>query len=335
MDSEKYLISVIIPVYNVEPYLRKCIDSVIGQTYTNLEILLVDDGSTDCSGAICDEYQQKDNRVRVFHKENGGLSSARNVALDEAHGDYIGFVDSDDYIDSSMFEVLIELCINYDCAFSCIDFMEIRAENANVKNDSVMPVKLCLEDFLRELICRDSQYHITYCVWSKLFKKSIIQNIYFPEGKCYEDVAFVTHAILNAGDCVFLGTQLYSYVIRQGSISKSKYKDGFDRRLITDRLPQQIEQVKYLSPIVSSGLTNIIKAEYYEDLFNYYVINKDEDLEKPIKDALEQWTLSIRELSCLPYNKKRRLVLIAKMHFRQSCAYAKKIRTKKVLAEYW
>ena len=108
MEMEKQpLISVIVPVYNVENYLPRCLDSIINQTYTNLEILLVDDGATDNSGKLCDEYAQKDNRIRVFHKENGGVSSARNMGLDNATGEYIAFVDSDDYIDKCMYEIML------------------------------------------------------------------------------------------------------------------------------------------------------------------------------------------------------------------------------------
>ena len=111
--NEAPLISVIVPVYNVEKYLAKCIDSIIAQTYTNLEILLVDDGATDSSGAICDEYAQKESRIRVIHKENGGLSDARNRGIAEARGEYLGFIDSDDYIDVDMYELLYNLIQKY------------------------------------------------------------------------------------------------------------------------------------------------------------------------------------------------------------------------------
>ena len=106
-------ISVIVPVYNVEQYLERCVDSIINQTYTNLEIILVNDGSTDNSGKLCDELAKKDERIRVIHKENGGLSDARNRGIDEAESDLVGFIDSDDYIDSDMYEVLLKNLICY------------------------------------------------------------------------------------------------------------------------------------------------------------------------------------------------------------------------------
>ncbi len=122
---EDKLISIIIPVYNVERYLRECIDSIIAQTYKNLEIILVDDGSSDKSGEICDEYSKKDSRIKVIHKKNGGLSDARNVALDIAKGDYIGFIDSDDYIEKDMFQILYNLAEEYNAEISSISFYKM------------------------------------------------------------------------------------------------------------------------------------------------------------------------------------------------------------------
>ena len=113
------LISIIIPVYNVEQYLSRCIDSVINQTYKNLEIILIDDGSTDDSGEICDEYALKDNRIKVMHKQNGGVSSARNEGLDISKGNYIGFIDSDDFIEKDMYEFLYDLLTKNNCDISC------------------------------------------------------------------------------------------------------------------------------------------------------------------------------------------------------------------------
>lgn len=132
---EDKLISIIIPVYNVQNYLRECIDSVIAQTYKNLEIILVDDGSPDKSGEICDEYSKKDARIKVIHKENGGLSDARNVALDIAKGEYIGFIDSDDYVEKDMFETLHTLAVEHNAEISSISFYKtLENEVIDVRN---------------------------------------------------------------------------------------------------------------------------------------------------------------------------------------------------------
>ena len=118
-------ISVIVPIFNVENYVRKCVDSILNQTFSDIEIILVDDGSTDASGRICDEYLSKDDRIRVIHKENGGLSDARNAGLDMCTGEYIGFVDGDDYIDGDMYELLYKNLIQYDADISMCRFRRI------------------------------------------------------------------------------------------------------------------------------------------------------------------------------------------------------------------
>lgn len=126
MSNINTLVSVIVPVYKVEKYLHRCIDSIINQTYKNLEIILVDDGSPDNCGKICDEYAEKDNRIKVIHKSNGGLSSARNAGLDVANGDYVYFVDSDDYIDTKLVEDNLNLAIEHDADMVCFNYFEVK-----------------------------------------------------------------------------------------------------------------------------------------------------------------------------------------------------------------
>ena len=132
-----YLISVIIPVYNIEQYLPRCLDSVIAQTYNNLEIILVDDGSTDSSGEICDKYSLLDNRIKVIHKSNGGVSSARNEGLEVAKGDYIGFVDGDDIIEKDMYQILLDNAIKYHCEMSCcqIDTISVDGVRTSINTE--------------------------------------------------------------------------------------------------------------------------------------------------------------------------------------------------------
>lgn len=175
------LISVIVPIYKVESYLNRCIDSIINQTYKNLEIILVDDGSPDRCGEICDNYAKLDSRIRVIHKINGGLSSARNAGLKIAKGDYIGFVDSDDYIKTDMYENLINACIMNECHVSGVRY-ERRYQNG-LKEDSLTVITdnslKSSEEYFRELLLHVGD--VSVC--TKLFEKSILENLFFDERK--------------------------------------------------------------------------------------------------------------------------------------------------------
>lgn len=221
MDS---LISVIVPIYKVENFLCKCVDSILNQTYKNLEIILVDDGSPDKCGEICDEYAKKDSRIKVIHKENGGLSDARNAGIDVAQGDYFVFVDSDDYIDYEMIETLY-YCIKNDnsdlalCSFTYVD--EEGKEICERKNKS--PIKneiISTEQSLQKLCEIKNWYYIV--AWNKLYKKEIFNNLRFPKGKINED-EFTIHHIFNK--CRYISCvekPLYYYLQRSGSIMKTK-----------------------------------------------------------------------------------------------------------------
>ncbi len=216
------LISIIVPVYQVEKYLVKCINSIINQTYRNLEIILVDDGSTDNCPAICDLFQTEDSRIKVIHQENGGLSHARNVGLEIATGDFIGFVDSDDWIEPNMYEVLmcalqesgadIAACTRQD---EYEDSMPISINVKTVKSNIYSA-----EEALREIINRKRIIY-TY-VWNKLYKRDVLKNIYFPKGKMYEDMLWSFQAIGNARLLVCLNYPLYHYLQRPESISHKK-----------------------------------------------------------------------------------------------------------------
>jgi len=179
-------ISVIVPVWNAERYLNRCIDSILYQTYTNLEIILVDDGSQDSSYEICKQYAEKDKRVITFHKKNGGQWSARNMALDIATGDYIGFVDNDDRILPRMYEVLYELITTYNSDIArCGDYQDSDSiEECNNRFE----IKEYMKDEFTELLITDTiGSHVT----DRLFRKSVIGNHRFPYSKCIEDMKFM------------------------------------------------------------------------------------------------------------------------------------------------
>lgn len=217
-------ISIIVPVYNVEKYLSRCVDSILCQTYQNIEVILVDDGATDSSPSICDEYLKKDDRIKVVHKQNGGLSSARNAGLDVATGDFIGFVDSDDFIAEDMYENLVkEISGDKTNVANC---MYVRYYNSGETSPSRVPHTKDEEiekiDFLKELLLHTGD--VSVC--SKLFPKKIVENTRFPEDKLNEDLIFIIEIIEKLDKIKFVGKVGYYYYVRQGSIS-AKYGKTF------------------------------------------------------------------------------------------------------------
>jgi len=221
-------ISIIIPVCNVEPYIRKCLDSVIGQTYANLEILLINDGSADNSGNICDEYAARDARVRVFHKENGGVSSARNVGLRSFTGQYVGFVDSDDWIEPDMYEVLHNTITANGVSVSVAGvFTECGAKSVPLRNIIPIPGKILMPDDMLTYIYRLDLYHAFHVVvWNKLYSAKLFLNnsgLVFDEKLISgSDVLFLPRVFLSEG-CrgAYTGKPLYHYYQRDASLVHS------------------------------------------------------------------------------------------------------------------
>lgn len=219
MPKDNELISVIIPVYNVEKYLEKCVDSVKKQTYDNIEIILVDDGSTDKSGEICDIIANGDNRVKVIHKKNGGLSDARNAGIKIANGELIGFVDSDDYICQDMYMDLYLILKKDDSDISICDFVKIKENDDNkeycVKNKNINFYKYNKIEALNELLKNEK---ITNHAWNKLYKKSLFDNIKYPVGKNMEDMATTYLLFEKANRISYIEKTEYFYLERANSI---------------------------------------------------------------------------------------------------------------------
>lgn len=213
------LVSIIIPIYKVEPYLRQCLDSVINQTYTNLEIILVDDGSPDNSPQICDEYATKDNRIVVIHKENGGLSDARNVGLDICKGEYISFVDSDDWVENAYIKVLYEILKKENADISICTYNSFIDGSAPTPIHPSNQQKSFLWDSHETLIrlCKEETVGLI-AAWGKLYKRQLFEYIRFPKGKLYED-AYVNYKLYSQCEKIcYTSTPLYYYRIRNGSI---------------------------------------------------------------------------------------------------------------------
>ena len=215
------LISVIVPVYNVENLLERCVDSILAQTYENLEVLLVDDGSKDSSGHICDAYGKKDSRVRVLHKENGGQSSARNMALDLAKGEYIAFVDSDDWIVADAYAAMLQQAQKHEVKLVCAGRYDVESETMAV-TPGLCPARkevLSAEEMLGRLFVWDN---CDSAPWDKLYHRSVFDHIRFPALSGSEDVSVVYRLIEAAGQVAMLDKPVYYYFHRAGSTTTGK-----------------------------------------------------------------------------------------------------------------
>ena len=259
MSQEKALISIIIPVYKVEKYLEKCIQSLINQTYENLQIILVDDGSPDNCGKICDEYAQKDHRIEVIHKSNGGLSDARNKGLEIAKGEYIGFIDSDDYIESDMYEVLYNLLKQYNADVSICNFYTVSQGKIAIKNAENGIKEYNRIEILKEVLLDNN---IQSYAWNKLYKKELFDEIKYPVGKKYEDIGTTFYLLEKCNKVVVTGKPEYYYINRQDSIvnnvTETTITDYIE--LIMQRYDYIEENIKELSSYNKDYLKRILKT---------------------------------------------------------------------------
>lgn len=218
--EETSLISVIIPVYNVEKYINRCIESVRNQTYKNLEIILVDDGSTDQSGKICEHYREEDDRIVVIHKENGGLSSARNAGIEHINGRFFMCVDSDDFIEKEMIEILYHNLKMYHADLSVCNYCYF-FENGTKKLHGTGNIKgLFSQKKAIELIGLGKDF--TGSAWGKLYRKEIFGDLRYPHGKLCEDQFVIYHLLLRCKNIYFDGNPFYYYVQRSGSIMSNE-----------------------------------------------------------------------------------------------------------------
>lgn len=238
------LVSIIVPVYNVEEYLIQCLDSVLRQTYTALEIILIDDGSTDESGNICEQYQQKDPRIIAIHQKNGGPASARNAGLDECHGEYIAFVDSDDWLEPDFIEVLVQNIDESD--FVVCGYYQVTAagtipvclsENVSIKIRDF--VRMHIDDEVKGCNRLSIDAYIGAYFWNKLFRRSLLLSIRFPEGRIYEDQIMFSQYLQQVKLVNIVTYCGYYYRIRSTSIMHSNRIDAHIFDLIYARQEQQ------------------------------------------------------------------------------------------------
>lgn len=256
------LISVVVPIYNVEKYLRLCLDSLLMQTYTNFEVLMINDGSPDDSANICKEYLAKDRRFQYFEKENGGLSDARNYGIEHSKGEYITFVDSDDWLKETLLEDLYEAITRTgaDIALSTYIIYDDFQSVYNIPVIGEYYERIWMSDeFIRELPqleMKDNSYSTS---WAKLFKKELFCTIRFPKGKLIEDTRTNIKLFLESSRLVYINKCLYFYRIRGGSIIQT-----ITEKLLKDVLDTLIER---LSLVTMKGLySNIYKETLLESL---------------------------------------------------------------------
>lgn len=247
------LISVVVPVYKVERYLSKCIDSILCQTQSDFELILVDDGSPDTCGKICDDYAQKDNRIKVIHQKNAGLSEARNSGIAIARGEYLSFIDSDDYVKKDYLERLYALCMNYNADISACRFYSTRVNDFFPK-DNETDVAVFNDEKMKVFL---STKKIGTTAWGKLYKRNLFENIRYPKGKYNEDV-FTTYLLVHeANRVVSTSYSGYAYRFNEMGIINEKYS-----RKKMDMIEAEIARAKFvkkyypeLAGVAISGIT--------------------------------------------------------------------------------
>lgn len=266
-------ISVIIPVYNVEKYISRCIDSILNQSYCNIEIIIVNDGSIDNSAVICDEYAQKYNNIKVFHKDNGGVSLARNLGIDKASGEYIAFVDPDDYIDKNMYKILYKNLIESKSDISMASFSYVREEKIKGEDNSNDIIIFTKEEVLNRYFNGIKPFDSSF-LWNKLFKKELFKDVRLDtELIIQEDTEVLLRIFNNSSSIVYVGIPLYFYLIREGAATEGKISKG---KLTTDISLFKIYKYteKNLPNYKSNALANYVM--YYFNIIVEIIKNYEE-----------------------------------------------------------
>ena len=270
------LVSVIIPIYNVEQYLKRCVDSVINQTYKNIEIILVDDGSPDNCNKICDEYAKADKRIKVIHKTNGGLSSARNEGLNIAEGEYICFIDSDDWVSESFVEFLINNIIKENADIITCETLDVKNERdiEENKKGEYLEIKTYDKDYVIENMYSE-KLQLKPAVQNKMYKSYIFDNLRFKEGMIHEDEEILIKILLKSNKITITNKKLYYYFLSTDSIMRRKF--NINRLNILDALEERID---ILTNTKYKNALNQTINRYYEQLNEMYFLLKTSDIKE-------------------------------------------------------
>ena len=302
------LISIIIPVYNVEKYLKECLNSVINQTYTNLEIILVDDGSTDSSGQMCDEFAKKDNRIKVIHKQNGGLSSARNAGLDVMSGEYLAFVDSDDMVDEAYIATLFDLIKKYDTKIAMCYFQKFKntKDIENFKNLDCKYFVLSSEEVFKYTFSFHSMFMTV--VWTNLYHKEIFANLRFSEGILFEytDIYYEIVEQQNINKTIAVtNKKLYFYRQQESSIMKTFNEKKLHRINIATKFANKVEN-RYKN---LEKYCNFYKANIALNSFDEIKRQQDDKFGKYLEELRSIIKKNFNFISALKINFKRALIV--------------------------
>ena len=273
-------ISIIVPVYKVEPYLGTCLESVLSQTYQNLEIILVDDGSPDQCGTICDQYALKDNRIRVIHQENQGLSGARNSGIDLVTGEYITFIDSDDFIDICMIELMVEQLDDMTDIVAC---GTVYCDESGQKLSEEKNSQLAIFEFKEQMVQFFKNKNYTTTAWGKLYSRKLFESIRYPVGKYHEDVFTTYQLVALSRRTVLLNRSFYWY--RQ--VASSIIHQSFSLKHL-DSIEASLQRYEFmksydlqLSKIAEGSIVysccrcmeKMVQADYYDEITEQYICN--------------------------------------------------------------
>lgn len=306
----KSLISVIVPVYNVANYIKKCTDSIINQTYCNLEIILVDDGSIDGSAELCDKIASSDNRIKVIHKKNGGLSDARNIGIEFANGDFISFIDSDDYIECDMLDELFNNICAHEAEISVCGYDMIYPSRIINISEGDTKVIYTRDEAFRVLVHRDN---IGVIACNKLYKKTLFDNVRYPMGQHFEDINTTYKLIANAKRIVYTPRVLYHYVQRTDSINGKNFKEKKFNYKLYDMEKAADELLDYVEKNQRDALTEISIgcADYYLRIITQELLFKIENkaLREKYNQIIRKYRKCIPNAMYLTHKKKTQMLL--------------------------
>lgn len=324
-EEQTELLSVIITAYNIDAYIERGVRSVCNQTYQNLEIIVVDDGSTDTTGRILDELAEKDARIRVIHEENGGPARARNTGIAESRGNYIGFVDGDDWIDPDMYEKLFSALRDKQADIAVCRYRQV-ARTSTIDESLDRAVLFERQEALAAYVEEREEFVIQNAAWNKLYRRELLPEPAFPEGCWYEDIMFATEALARAGRCIYLDIALYNYIIdREGSIMNRR----INPRTFTDQIPAYYEKTELLKNLGREDLALTHDYFFYKRLLLFYGdVAKAEDgegfrmrLEEILRRDRERAESAFRSPVADPRDR-RNLALF----YRSPSAYCRKLR---------